>query len=109
MTRMMMLFMIEKEIKIARILKTERKKLKAEINKKLKVIREKETKKREREGTRDEKQGKERGREMKRKKGKKQNKQQRDKPDQGSEERMRSWTQKSRLMLGSLKKRKWKS
>jgi len=34
MTRMMMLFMMEKEIKMARILETKRKKLKAEINKK---------------------------------------------------------------------------
>ena len=46
MTRMMMPFMMEKEeIEMARILETERKKLKAEMNEKLKAIREKEKEK----------------------------------------------------------------
>ena len=45
-TRIMMLFMMEKEeIKMVRILKAERKKLEVEMNKKLKVIREKEKEK----------------------------------------------------------------
>ena len=53
-TRIMMLFMMEKEeIKMVRILEAERKKLKAEMNKKLKVIRKKEKKKRKREGMRE--------------------------------------------------------
>jgi len=61
MTRMMMPFMMEKEeIEMARILETERKKLKAEMNEKLKAIREKEKEKekekeRERKETRKEK------------------------------------------------------
>ena len=46
MTRMMMLFMMEKEeIRMARILETERKKLEAGMNEKLKAIREKEKEK----------------------------------------------------------------
>ena len=46
MTRIIMLFMMEKEeIRMARILKTKRKKLEAEMNEKLKVIREKEKEK----------------------------------------------------------------
>ena len=57
---MMMLFMMEKEIEMARILETERKKLEAEMNEKLKAIREKEKEKekekeRERRETRKEK------------------------------------------------------
>jgi len=46
MTRIMMLFMMEKEeIGMARILEMKRKKLEAEMNEKLKVIREKEKEK----------------------------------------------------------------
>ena len=44
-TKMIMLFIMKKEIKIARILETKRKKLKVEMNEKLKVIREKEKEK----------------------------------------------------------------